>query len=77
MADDDMRTTELREELRLLAEEIAVLRRTAQDLRRQIGEQRDAPWDAQDLAALITQAEEQEFFLAELEARRDALLRKV
>jgi hypothetical protein len=74
MADD--RTTGVTEELRLLEEEIAGLRRSAAELRRQIGEHADAPWDPEDLAALITQAEEQEFFLAELEARREALLGK-
>jgi hypothetical protein len=67
----------LREELRLVEEELAELRRTAAELRRRIGENADAPVDSADISAAITAAEEQEAFIAVLEARRDELRQRL
>jgi len=68
---------ELREELRLVEEELTELRATGSELRRQIGERSDGSIDAADVAAAITAAEEQEAFLKVLEARRDSLRRRL
>jgi len=73
----DKTDSEMRDELRLVEEELAELRQTATDLRRRIGDRSDAPTDAADMAAAITAAEEQEAFLRALEARREALLRRL
>ena len=73
----DKTDSEMRDELRLVEEELAELRQTATDLRRRIGDRSDAPTDAADMAAAITAAEEQEAFLRALEARREVLLRRL
>lgn len=65
--------TALREELRQVESELDELRRTAQQLRQQIGERWFEPTDAPERAALITAAEEQEAFAEALEARREEL----
>lgn len=62
------------EELRVIDEELARLRETAADLRRQIGERWDDPADPVDRTQLIDAAEEQEALIAELEDRRSRLL---
>jgi len=67
----------IREELRLVEEELARIRETAADLRRRIGERADYPTDPAELSALIEEAEEQEFLADELEARREELLRRL
>ncbi|GAA2083969.1 hypothetical protein [Actinomadura alba] len=67
----------LREELRQVEADLMKLRRTAEELRRQIGEEWYEPTDAAERALLITAAEEQEAFAAELEARREELLRRL
>ncbi|MCW2878723.1 MAG: hypothetical protein JWQ95_2823 [Sphaerisporangium sp.] len=67
----------LREELRLLEEDLPRLRQTAAELRERVGERADAPTDAAEMATLITMAEEQEAFAATLEARREELLRRL
>ena len=61
------------EELRVIDEELARLRKTAADLRRQIGERWDDPADPVDRTQLIEAAEEQEALIAELEDRRTRL----
>ena len=61
------------EELRVIDEELARLRETAADLRRQIGERWDDPADPVDRTQLIDAAEEQEALIAELEDRRSRL----
>jgi hypothetical protein len=63
----------LREELRLVEEELAGVRRTAAELRAEIGSRSDGAVDAEDIAAIITSAEEQEAVAASLQARRDGL----
>jgi hypothetical protein len=67
----------IREELRLVEEDLARIRETAAGLRRRIGERADYPTDPAELSALIEEAEEQEFLAEELEARREELLRRL
>lgn len=67
----------LLEELRHVEADLDQMRRTAADLRRRIGERWDDPTDEAERSLLITNAEEQETFAAELEARRDELLRRI
>ncbi len=66
---------ELREELRLVEEDIENLRRSAMQLRQQVGQ--DEPGDFADRAATITAAEEQEALADQLEARRTELLKRL
>ncbi|SFL31904.1 hypothetical protein [Geodermatophilus ruber] len=75
--DADSPTVALREELRVVEEELAQLREAAADLRRRIGERWHEPTDAEERASMITAAEEQEAFIAVLEQRREDLLRKL
>jgi hypothetical protein len=67
----------IREELRLVEEDLARIRETAADLQRRIGERADYPTDPAELSALIEEAEEQEFLADKLEARREELLRRL
>ncbi|MGI8332316.1 hypothetical protein ACRYCC_20290 [Actinomadura scrupuli] len=67
---DDSRAA-LERELRQVEADVAELRRTAAELREQVGE--IGPTDAVERSALIGQAEEQENLAAELEGRRDEL----
>ncbi len=67
----------LREELRLIEEDLARLRETAASLRQRIGERWDDPTDAAERSALIEEAEEQEALIEVLETRRQELLRKL
>jgi hypothetical protein len=67
----------IREELRLVEEDLARLRETAADLRRLIGERANEPTDPAERSALIEAAEEQEALAEELEARREELLRRL
>jgi chromosome segregation ATPase len=59
--------------LSVLDEEIADLAARVSELRRQIGERTDAPTDPEEVAQLLTEAEQQEAILATLRARRDDL----
>lgn len=67
----------LREELEEVETELADARRTAGELRQQIGERWSDPTDAAEHATLITAAEEQEALAERLEERRMALLRRL
>ena len=67
----------MREELRLVEEDLARLRERAADLRRLIGERGNEPTDPAERSALIEAAEEQEALADELEARREELLRRL
>jgi len=62
-------------ELRLVNAERSELLRASRELRGELSDL--GPADAAERAALITQAEELEAFVAELERRRDALLEKL
>lgn len=66
--------SELREELHRLEQQIEELRRSAAEIRRRIGAREEAPTDAEEIAALLTEAEQEEAFVAVLEARREHLL---
>ena len=72
-----MTTAALTEELRLVEEDLARLRKTAVDLRRRIGDRDEEPTDAAERSALIQAAEEQEALIDLLEARREQLLRRL
>ena len=72
-----MTTAALTEELRLVEEDLARLRKTAVDLRRRIGNRDEEPTDAAERSALIQAAEEQEALIDQLEARREQLLRRL
>jgi hypothetical protein len=63
----------LREELRLVEDELAQVRQTAIDLRAEIGGRLDGAVDQEDMAATITSAEEQEALATSLQARRDRI----
>jgi hypothetical protein len=67
----------LREELRMVEEDLAKLRETARELRETVGESAAAPTDAAETSMLITMAEEQEGLVATLEARREDLMRRL
>jgi len=70
-------TDDPREELSLVEQEPAGIRRTAAELRGRIGEHADEPTDPEEIAALITLAEEQESLIGVLEERRERLLRRL
>ena len=76
MGADDV-TAQLRQELALVEEELTRLRTTAAELRRQIGERSVEPTDSAKRSLLITEAEEQEAFIAALERRREELLQRL
>jgi hypothetical protein len=63
----------IRDELRLVEEDLAQLRRTAASLRERVGERADEPTDPAERATLIENAEEQEALIEGLEARRSKL----
>jgi len=68
---------DVREQVRVVDEELAELRKTAQSLRAQVGERTAGPMDLAESAAAITAAEEQEALIDVLERRRDGLLRRL
>jgi hypothetical protein len=67
----------IREELRVVEEDLPRVREWAAELRRRIGERADYPTDPAELSALIEEAEEQEFLADQLEARREELLQRL
>ena len=77
MGADSTTTAALRDELRVVEEELTQLRQTATELRRRVGERADRPTDSAEIATLITEAEEQETFIEVLEKRRKDLLRRL
>ncbi|MCW2703419.1 MAG: hypothetical protein JWQ37_1414 [Blastococcus sp.] len=77
MGADSTTTAALRDELRVVEEELTQLRQTATELRRRVGERADRPTDSAEIATLITEAEEQEAFIEVLERRREDLLRRL
>jgi hypothetical protein len=64
---------EIREELRLVEEDLAEVRKTTANLRQRIGERADEPTDAAERSALIESADEQEALVYQLQARREQL----
>lgn len=73
----DQPDVELREELGRIDKELESLRRTAAELRRQIGDRSNGTTDPAETAATIERAEEQEALVALIEARRERLLRRL
>jgi biopolymer transport protein ExbB/TolQ len=74
---DTQSDASLRDELKDLEEQIAELRRSAQEIRTRIGGGWDAPTDEVEIASALTHAEEQEAFIRALEERRDRLLERL
>ena len=68
---------ELRTQLSSVDSEIEQLRRTAEELREQIGDRSDGATDPAERAAVITAAEEQEALIGVLTTRRESLLRRI
>ena len=68
---------ELRAQLRSVDDELEGLRRTAEELREQIGDRSDGATDPAERAAVITAAEEQEALIGVLTTRREGLLRRL
>jgi hypothetical protein len=68
---------DVRQQLHEVDEELAGLRRQAEELRALVGERTAGPMDLADSAAAITAAEEQEALIDVLEQRRAGLLRKL
>lgn len=64
---------DIREELRLVEEDLAEVRKTTASLRQRIGERADEPTDAAERSALIESADEQEALVYQLQARREQL----
>ncbi|WP_084964437.1 hypothetical protein [Thermoactinospora rubra] len=65
----------IQDELRQVDEDLAKLRASAADLREQISDM--GPGDAVDRASMMTMAEEQERLIADLQARREQLQRRL
>ena len=72
---DQATPAELHDELREVETDLAGLRRTARELREQVGE--DQPGDYADKSAAIEAADEQDELIAQLEDRRAELLRRL
>jgi hypothetical protein len=66
-----------REELRLVDEEIAEMRESVVELRRQVGDRSDGSVEPEETGATINSAEELEAILDTLETRRDELARRL
>jgi uncharacterized coiled-coil DUF342 family protein len=73
----DMTTDEIRAEIDKLEGEIEGMRKTAQELRSGLDDAASGPAEPEERAAAIEQAEEQEFIIESLEARRDELKRQL
>jgi outer membrane protein TolC len=74
---EDVTESGLRDELKDLEQQIAELRRQAEDARRRVGQGWDTPTDSAEIATELQNAEEAEAFMRALEARRDAVLSKL
>lgn len=65
------------EELRLVEEDLELLRKEATELRERIGQRGDGPTDPEENAAMIERAEEAESQIELLQSRRQKLLRRL
>jgi SMC interacting uncharacterized protein involved in chromosome segregation len=72
-----MTDQDTREELRLVEEEIAGIRESVAQLRRQIGDRSDGSVEPEETASTISSAEELEAILDTLQTRRDNLARRL
>jgi hypothetical protein len=69
--------TDTESELRDLEEQIAEMRRSAEEIRRRIGNEWDAPTDQAEIASELQQAEELEALVRAREERRERLAEKL
>lgn len=68
---------DLREQLRLVDQEIAEMRESVAAVRRQVGDRSDGSVEPEETAATISSAEELEAILDTLQTRRDDLARRL
>jgi pyrimidine operon attenuation protein/uracil phosphoribosyltransferase len=74
---DETTPEALRRQLREIDAEIAELRASTDDLKAHIGPEGDGVEDAEEIAADLTNVEEQEAVLGTLDQRRDAILKQL
>lgn len=72
-----MTDDEVRAELAQVEQELAGVRKTAAELRQQVGDDNSGPTDPEDRAAVISEADEQDNLAAALEDRRDRLRQRL
>ncbi|MEU8175027.1 hypothetical protein AB0C14_19280 [Microbispora hainanensis] len=68
---------ELKKELDEVDAQIERLRRETAQMREEIGQSWDAPTDAAERATLLTNVEQQEALIDDLELRREQILRRM
>ncbi|GAB3131270.1 hypothetical protein [Microbispora hainanensis] len=68
---------ELKKELEELEAQIERLRRETAQMREEIGQSWDEPTDPAERATLLTNVEQQEALIEELELRREQILRRL
>ncbi|MEU7689267.1 hypothetical protein OHB01_12300 [Microbispora hainanensis] len=68
---------ELKKELEELEAQIERLRRETVQMREEIGQSWDAPTDPAERATLLTNVEQQEALIDDLELRREQILRRM
>jgi len=69
--------SELREELRLVDEDLEQLRKSTREIHERIGERDDEPTDPEERSSMIIMAEEQDALIENLESRREQLLQRL
>ncbi|WP_066934494.1 hypothetical protein [Microtetraspora fusca] len=72
-----MSEPDYRSQLERVDADLARLRQEVKEMRREIGERRDGTTDAAEMSALITNVEQQEALIEDLELRRRHLLRRL
>ncbi|MEZ0076565.1 hypothetical protein [Planotetraspora sp. GP83] len=72
-----MDDSELREQLKQVEADLVRLREEVAEIRREIGERWDSPTDPAEIATVLTNAEQQEALIEDLEARRAQLLQRL
>lgn len=72
-----MNESELRDQLQAVEARIARLRQEVQQLREEIGQSWDSPIDPAERAVLLTNVEQQEALIADLEIRREQILQRL
>jgi ubiquinone biosynthesis protein UbiJ len=68
---------EVREQLRQVDADLAKLRQDVAEMRQQIGERWNSPTDSAELAMILTNVEQQEALIEDLETRREQLLARL
>ncbi|MCC5577175.1 hypothetical protein IMZ11_16230 [Microtetraspora sp. AC03309] len=72
-----MNELKYREQLERVDADLVRLRQEVVDMRREIGGRGAGPTDAAEMSAVITQVEQQEALIEDLELRREQLLRRL